>query len=282
MDDDFRKAALDYHRLPRPGKLAIEPTKRWPPSATSRWPIRPASPPPARRSSADPDTRVRLHRARQPGRRDLQRHRRARSGQYRRAGRQAGDGGQGRPVQEIRRHRRVRHRGGRRRTRSASATWWPRWSPPSARINLEDIKAPECFAIEAEAARAHGHPGLPRRPARHRDHRRRRGAQRAAAAGQGAVRGEAGHLRRRRRRAGLRRSAGVDGTAAGERDADRHQGRGACRPRPGMLPNMARYARETDARTLADVLAGADMFLGLSAPRVLKPEMAAETRPTSR
>ena len=28
MDDDFRQAALDYHRLPRPGKLAIEPTKR--------------------------------------------------------------------------------------------------------------------------------------------------------------------------------------------------------------------------------------------------------------
>src|SRR6201988_4346534 len=28
MDDDFRKAALDYHRLPHPGKLAIEPTKR--------------------------------------------------------------------------------------------------------------------------------------------------------------------------------------------------------------------------------------------------------------
>src|SRR5208283_3186722 len=28
MDEDFRKAALDYHRLPRPGKLAVEPTKR--------------------------------------------------------------------------------------------------------------------------------------------------------------------------------------------------------------------------------------------------------------
>jgi len=28
MDDDFRRAALDYHRLPRPGKLAIEATKR--------------------------------------------------------------------------------------------------------------------------------------------------------------------------------------------------------------------------------------------------------------
>src|SRR6202789_1187063 len=28
MEDAFRQAALDYHRLPRPGKLAIEPTKR--------------------------------------------------------------------------------------------------------------------------------------------------------------------------------------------------------------------------------------------------------------
>jgi malate dehydrogenase (oxaloacetate-decarboxylating)(NADP+) len=28
MDEDFRKAALDYHRLPRPGKLEITPTKR--------------------------------------------------------------------------------------------------------------------------------------------------------------------------------------------------------------------------------------------------------------
>ena len=28
MDEDFRKAALDYHRFPRPGKLSVEPTKR--------------------------------------------------------------------------------------------------------------------------------------------------------------------------------------------------------------------------------------------------------------
>ena len=28
MDEDFRKAALDYHRLPTPGKLSVEPTKR--------------------------------------------------------------------------------------------------------------------------------------------------------------------------------------------------------------------------------------------------------------
>src|ERR1700712_1347984 len=28
MDEDFRKAALDYHRSPTPGKLSVEPTKR--------------------------------------------------------------------------------------------------------------------------------------------------------------------------------------------------------------------------------------------------------------
>jgi malate dehydrogenase (oxaloacetate-decarboxylating)(NADP+) len=39
-----------------------------------------------------------------------------------------------------------------------------------------------------------------------------------------------------------------------------------------MAPNMARYARRTDARLLPDVLQGADIFLGLSAPRVLKAE----------
>ena len=34
-----------------------------------------------------------------------------------------------------------------------------------------------------------------------------------------------------------------------------------------MDPRKARYAQDTDARTLADVIAGADIFLGLSAPR---------------
>ena len=28
MEDDFRKAALDYHRYPKPGKLSVEATKR--------------------------------------------------------------------------------------------------------------------------------------------------------------------------------------------------------------------------------------------------------------
>jgi malate dehydrogenase (oxaloacetate-decarboxylating)(NADP+) len=40
-----------------------------------------------------------------------------------------------------------------------------------------------------------------------------------------------------------------------------------------MDENKARYAKETSARTLADIIDGADIFLGLSAGRVLKPEM---------
>ena len=41
----------------------------------------------------------------------------------------------------------------------------------------------------------------------------------------------------------------------------------------GMDPIKARYARPTTARTLADILDGADIFLGLSAGGVLKPDM---------
>jgi malate dehydrogenase (oxaloacetate-decarboxylating)(NADP+) len=40
-----------------------------------------------------------------------------------------------------------------------------------------------------------------------------------------------------------------------------------------MEPNKARYAQETSARTLADVVKGADVFLGCSAPGVLTQDM---------
>lgn len=40
-----------------------------------------------------------------------------------------------------------------------------------------------------------------------------------------------------------------------------------------MEPNKARYAQETDARTLADAMVGADVFLGCSAPGVLSADM---------
>jgi malate dehydrogenase (oxaloacetate-decarboxylating)(NADP+) len=40
-----------------------------------------------------------------------------------------------------------------------------------------------------------------------------------------------------------------------------------------MDPNKARYAKATPARTLGEIIEGADVFLGLSAGKVLKPEM---------
>jgi malate dehydrogenase (oxaloacetate-decarboxylating)(NADP+) len=46
-----------------------------------------------------------------------------------------------------------------------------------------------------------------------------------------------------------------------------------------MDEEKARFAQPTDARTLADVIGGADVFLGLSAGGVLKPEMVALMAP---
>ncbi len=43
-----------------------------------------------------------------------------------------------------------------------------------------------------------------------------------------------------------------------------------------MEANKARYAQQTDACTLAEVIEGADVFLGLSTAGVLKPEMVAK------
>jgi malate dehydrogenase (oxaloacetate-decarboxylating)(NADP+) len=45
--------------------------------------------------------------------------------------------------------------------------------------------------------------------------------------------------------------------------------------RTDLDPDKQRYARDTDKRTLADICVGADAFLGLSAAGVLKPEMVA-------
>ncbi|MGQ4582845.1 phosphate acyltransferase [Lysobacter sp. F60174L2] len=45
--------------------------------------------------------------------------------------------------------------------------------------------------------------------------------------------------------------------------------------RPNLDPDKARYASDTELRELADIVAGADIFLGLSAGGILKPEMVA-------
>ena len=46
-----------------------------------------------------------------------------------------------------------------------------------------------------------------------------------------------------------------------------------------MDPIKAQYAQKTDARALGDIIDGADLFLGLSAGGVLKPEMVARMAP---
>ena len=46
-----------------------------------------------------------------------------------------------------------------------------------------------------------------------------------------------------------------------------------------MNPEKAAFAQASDLRTLDDVIGGADLFLGLSGPNVLKPEMVAKMRP---
>ena len=126
----------------------------------------------------------------------------------------------------------------------------------------------------AQAARADEDPGLPRRPARHRDHRGRRDPQRAAAGRQADRDRAAGGQRRRCRGAGLPRPAGRPGHDAenilvtdiegvvyeGRTDAD------------GSVEGALRAARPS-LRTLAEAIEGADIFLGLSAAGVLKPEM---------
>ena len=118
-DDPLSRAALDYHRYPTPGKIPVTPTKDM---TTQRDLALAYSPGVAFACVAiedDPQRSLQPHRARQSGRGDLQRHRRARPGQHRPAGRQAGDGRQGLPVPEVRRHRRVRHRDRRDRPRQA-------------------------------------------------------------------------------------------------------------------------------------------------------------------
>ncbi|TXI45386.1 MAG: NADP-dependent malic enzyme [Lysobacter sp.] len=54
-----------------------------------------------------------------------------------------------------------------------------------------------------------------------------------------------------------------------DRDGVLHTGRA------NLDPDKARYARDTDKRTLAEIVVGADVFLGLSAAGILKPEMVA-------
>ena len=105
--------------------------------------------------------------------------------------------------------------------------------PTFGGINLEDIKAPECFAIEKQCRERMKIPGVPRRSAWHGDHRRGGGAQRLARRRQGHGQDQARGVGCGRGRARLPRPARRARRAARERVGLGHQGRGLAGSRRG-------------------------------------------------
>jgi malate dehydrogenase (oxaloacetate-decarboxylating)(NADP+) len=270
MDEDFRQAALDYHRLPQPGKLEIQPTKRMATQRDLALAYSPGVAAACEAIKADADAaydytaRGNLVAVISNGTAVLG----------------LGNIGAlaGKPVME------------------GKAVLFKKFAgidvfdievdaqdpvlfcnvvaalePTFGAINLEDIKAPECFAIEAELR------SRMKIPVFHDD---QHGTAITVAA---AVRN--GLLLQGKQLSDAKLVTSGAGAAAlacvdllvsmGLRpeNVTLTDVAGVIRSdRPGMLPNMARYARDTNAQSLPDVLPGADVFLGLSAPRVLKPE----------
>ncbi len=271
MDEDFRQAALDYHRFPRPGKIAIEPTKRM---ATQRDLALAYSPGVAAACSAivaDPrearnlTARANLVAVITNGTAVLG----------------LGNIGPlaGKPVMEGKAALFKKFAGIDVFDIEVDATDPELFisvvaalEPTFGAINLEDIKAPECFVIE-QRLRARM-----RIPVFHDDQHGTAITVAAAVRNALVLQGKnLGDVRLVTSGAGAAAIACVDLLVAMGLPAEHvtltdirgvvYAGRDADMP-----ANMARYARETDARALADVIAGADIFMGLSAPRVFNPD----------
>ncbi|MDO8789214.1 MAG: NADP-dependent malic enzyme [Sulfuritalea sp.] len=144
--------------------------------------------------------------------------------------------------------------------------------PTFGGINLEDIKAPECFYVEAKLRERM------KIPVFHDDqHGTAIIASAAVLNGMRVVNKDIAKVRLVCSGAGaaaiacldLLVSLGLDpkNVLAVDSKGVIHNGR------EGLDPSKARYAQATDARSLADATVGADIFLGLSAAGVLKPEM---------
>ena len=145
--------------------------------------------------------------------------------------------------------------------------------PTFGGINLEDIKAPECFYVERKLRERM------KIPVFHDDQHGTAIIVGAAilnglrVVGKDLGEGQARVLGRGRRGARLPRPAGVARHPAARTSGSSDiKGVVYAGRTEEMDENKARYAQPTDARTLDDILPGADIFLGLSAARVLKPE----------
>jgi malate dehydrogenase (oxaloacetate-decarboxylating)(NADP+) len=277
MDDDFRKAALDYHRLPRPGKLAIEATKRMISQRDLALAYSPGVAAACDEIAADPanawlyTSRANLVGVISNGTAVLG----------------LGNIGAlaGKPVMEGKAvlfkkfagidvfDIEVDEQDPDRFVEVVAAL-----EPTFGAINLEDIKAPECWEIEAKLR------ARMKIPVFHDDQHGTAitvaAAVRNALVLQGKQLAEARLVTSGAGAAamacvellvamGLRREHVTLTDIAGVVHAGRAD----------LPARLAPYARETDARTLPDVLDGADIFMGLSAPRVLKPDWLARLGP---
>jgi len=271
MDEDFRKSALAYHRSPRPGKLSVEPTKRMANQRDLALAYSPGVAAPCEAIAADPS---------------LAREYTARGNLVAvitngTAVLGLGDIGPlaSKPVMEGKAvlfkkfagidvfDLEVDARDPDRFVEVVAAL-----EPTFGGINLEDIKAPECFVIEKKLRERMKIPVF-------HDDQHGTAIVCAAAIRNGLVlQGkELSEVKLVTSGAGAAALACVDLLVAMGLRLENitltdikgvvHRTRG-----DDMPPNMARYARQTDARTLGEVLAGADVFLGLSAPNVLKAE----------
>ncbi len=154
-----------------------------------------------------------------------------------------------------------------------------RLEPTFGGINLEDIKAPECFYIERKLRERMGIPVF---------HDDQHGtAIIVAAAVLNGLKVVGKDIRTARlvgSGAGAAALACLDllvslGMPVGnitisDKDGVVHKARAGK-----MGPNMARYAKDTAARTLGDIIADADIFLGLSAAGVLSQDMVKKMAP---
>ncbi len=148
-----------------------------------------------------------------------------------------------------------------------------RMEPTFGGINLEDIKAPECFYIEQKLRERMKIPVF---------HDDQHGTAIVAAAAilnaLTLVRKDIGEVKLVCSGAGAAALACLDlivslGLPMANIFVSDSQGVVYAGRKEQMDPNKARYAQATSARTLAEIIVDADIFLGLSAGGVLKPQM---------
>ncbi len=129
----------------------------------------------------------------------------------------------------------------------------------------------------AQAARAAEDPGVPRRPARHGDHRRRRDHQRPARRRQGVEGRQAGLLGRRRRGARVPRSARAARHSGEEHLGRRHRGRGLSGPARGDGREQGAVRAADRRRASSPKFSPAPTsFWGFPRARCCKPEWLAQ------